>query len=212
MKLDEAVQIISSFKDNNLKLKLGELKDEIVGKSGNEIPQQNEVFEAALIIKKLSSQIDEIVHASGIVNCLPKILVKNEYVENLSLASGAEGEGIDLVTNYRIAEFKFSQWQNGAANGMRKRQVFADCVNLMLHSTSKNKELYVIGAETIKKYFQSRRASWRKVLSKSGGLDKKLEKYLSENEIDGEFLNDIYSISNVEIFEIKNFLNKPEQY
>jgi hypothetical protein len=207
MKLDEAVQIISDFEGNNLRLRLGDIKNEIVGKSGNEILQRNEVFEAALIIKKLSSQIDEIVHASGIINCLPKILLENEYVESLSLASGAEGEGIDLVTNYRIAEFKFSQWQSDAANGMRKRQVFADCVNLYLHPTSKKKELYVIGAETIKKYFQSNRASWRKVLSKSGGLDKKLAEYLSEKRIYGEFLNDIYSISNVEIFEIKNFLN-----
>lgn len=206
MKLDEAVQIISDFKGNNLRLRLGEIKNEIVGKSGTEILQRNEVFEAALIIKKLSSQIDEIVHASGIINCLPKILLKNEYVESLSLASGAEGEGIDLVTNFRIAEFKFSQWQSDAANGMRKRQVFADCVNLFLHPTNKKKELYVIGAETIKKYFQSNRASWRKVLSKSGGLDKRLAEYLSDKRINGEFLNDIYSISNVEIFEIKNFL------
>lgn len=207
MKLDEAVQIISDFKGNNLRLRLGEIKNEIVGKSGTEILQRNEVFEAALIIKKLSSQIDEIVHASGIINCLPKILLKNEYVESLSLASGAEGEGIDLVTNFRIAEFKFSQWQSDAANGMRKRQVFADCVNLFLHPTNKKKELYVIGAETIKKYFQSNRASWSKVLSKSGGLDKRLAEYLSDKRINGEFLNDIYSISNVEIFEIKNFLN-----
>lgn len=147
------------------------------------------------------------MHASGIINCLPKILLKNEYVESLSLASGAEGEGIDLVTNFRIAEFKFSQWQSDAANGMRKRQVFADCVNLFLHPTNKKKELYVIGAETIKKYFQSNRASWSKVLSKSGGLDKRLAEYLSDKRINGEFLNDIYSISNVEIFEIKNFLN-----
>lgn len=58
MKLDEAVQIISDFKGNNLRLRLGEIKNEIVGKSGTEILQRNEVFEAALIIKKLSSQID----------------------------------------------------------------------------------------------------------------------------------------------------------
>lgn len=207
MKLDEAVQVISEFKGNNLRLKLGEIKNEIVGRTATEISQRAELFEAALTIKKLSSQIDEIVHASGIINCLPQILLKGEYVESLSLASGAEGQGIDLVTNYRIAEFKFSQWQSNSANGMRKRQVFADYVNLFVHPTTKRKELYVIGADTIRKYFQGKRASWRNVLSKSGGLDKKLEEYLSNNRIEAKFLNDIYSVSKVKIFEVTNFLN-----
>src|SRR5205085_11454138 len=106
-------------------------------------------YEAALIVKKVSAQIDEMVHATGIINCLPKILEPNETIEDLSLAAGSEGEGFDLITNKRIAEFKFARWQDTAANGMRKRQVFADLVNLYLFETKKKKELYVFGADRI---------------------------------------------------------------
>lgn len=207
MEIEKAIKIVSEFKGNNLRTKLGEIKKDLIGKIKTEISADKELFEAALVVKKMSSQIDEIVHATGIINCLPNLLEENEVIESLSLASGAEGEGIDLVTNLRIAEFKFSQWQSDAANGTRKRQVFADCVNLFLFESLKKKELYVIGAETIQKFFQSKRASWRKVLSKSGGLDKRLEEYLMEHRIEGENLNDIFSISQVKVFEIKEFLN-----
>ncbi|WP_452225818.1 hypothetical protein [Lacinutrix cladophorae] len=207
MEIEKAIKIISEFKGNNLRHRLSELKNNLIINSEKNIDFEKEVYEAALIVKNISSQIDEIVHATGIINCLPKILLKNEIIEDLSLASGADGQGIDLVTNLRVAEFKFSQWQVNAANGMRKRQVFADCVNLFLLNTHKKKELYVIGAETIEKFFQSKRAKWRNVLSKSGGLDNRLDQYLISNNISGEFLNDIYSISGIEIFEINNILN-----
>ena len=52
------------------------------------------------------------VHSTGIIKLLPKILDKNEKILGLSLAAGADGDGIDLVTSKRIAEFKFSKWQN----------------------------------------------------------------------------------------------------
>jgi hypothetical protein len=45
-----------------------------------------------------------------------KVLDSDEIIESLSLASGADGEGIDLATN-KIAEFKFSKWQIEKANG-----------------------------------------------------------------------------------------------
>ncbi len=204
MAAKNAINIILEFKGSNLKLKLNKLKSSIV--KGQPYPDLSDIYNSALEIKKLSAQIDEIVHATGIIQCLPKILKKGEKVTDLSLASGADGEGIDLVTNMRIAEFKFARWQEGKGNGMRKRQVFADLVNLYLHPTTNSKELYVFNAKQIKKFFGSNKAKWKNVLSKSGGLDNTLEQHLSSKKIRGQFLNDVYSISNVTIYDLDDIL------
>lgn len=207
MKTEQALKYIAEFKGSNLKAKLVDIKHDWIGKTRSEISEQKKLYEAALIVKKVSSQIDEMVHAIGIINCLPKILEPNETIEDLSLAAGSDGEGFDLVTNKRIAEFKFARWQGTAANGMRKRQVFADLVNLYLFETKKKKELYVFGADRIRKYFQSDRASWIRVLSKSGGLDNKLSEHLKKQLIEGEYLNNVFSISQFTIIDIDKILN-----
>lgn len=204
MKTDISMDMIQRFKGNNLKQKFLELKNIIL--HDQKIPDLTEIYHSALEVKKLSAQIDEIVHATGIIQCLSKILEKDEEVIDLSLASSSEGEGIDLVTNKRIAEFKFARWQLSNANGMRKRQVFADLVNLYLHPTTKSKELYVFNAEMIKIYFSSIRAKWKNVLSRSGGLDRKLEEHLNERGIYGKYLNDVYSISNVQVFDVDDII------
>jgi len=191
MRTEEALKHIAEFKGNNLKGKLNDLKSGLLGKTKKDIRQITDLYEAALEVKKISSQIDEIVHATGIINCLPFILAEKEKIESLSLAAGAEGEGFDLVTNLRVAEFKFSRWQAKAANGMRKRQVFVDFVNLLLFETTKKKELYVFNTEKIIAFLQSKRATWKNVLSKSGGLDNKLEEFLKTNNIKGENLIDM---------------------
>lgn len=207
MKVEKAIKTVLEFKGNSLRQHLGELKHNLVGKNKSEIISQKKVYEAALVVKKISAQINEIVHATGIINCLPQILESDEVIESLSLAAGAEGEGIDLITNLRIAEFKFSEWQDAAANGARKRHVFADCVNLLLKQTDRKKELYVVGADTIRTYFFSKRAKWRNALSKSGGLDKKLESYLNQKAISAESVYDIFKISGVTLFDVDDFLN-----
>lgn len=207
MKIDQALKLVAEFKGANLKTRLTGIKHDLVGKKKSEISEQRYLYEAALIVKKVSAQIDEMVHATGIINCLPKILDLNETIEDLSLAAGSEGEGFDLVTNKRIAEFKFARWQNTAANGMRKRQVFSDLVNLYLFPTLKKKELYVFDADRIEKYFQSKRSSWKSVLSKSGGLEKKLEEHLIKQGIAGETLNHVFSISQVSIIDLDQILN-----
>ena len=179
MKSQEALQIVSEFKGSNLKQKLNDIKRSLIGKGKTDITELNEVYEAALEVKRLSAQIDEVVHSTGIIKCLPLILSDDEQIIDLSLAAGADGEGIDLVTSKRIAEFKFSRWQDAEANGMRKRQVFSDLVNLYLNPSQLKKELYVFGAVKIISFFQSEKALWENVLSKSGGLDKKLEIHLT---------------------------------
>ena len=80
--------------------------------------QQNGITDAllsaALLMKWHSRQIDEIVHAAGILLALPHILEQGECVQSVSLAAGNTGRGFDLCTNRRIAEFTFINWQGGA--------------------------------------------------------------------------------------------------
>ncbi|WP_139252001.1 hypothetical protein [Maribacter aquivivus] len=210
MKTDRALGIVLDFKGDSLKGKLSKIKSETIGKSKSEIVASEDLFDAALVVKKASAQINEIVHAVGIINSLPKILSENEIVTNLSLAAGAEGDGFDLETDKRVAEFKFSKWQDGGAkNGMRKRHVFADFVNLTILKTDKKKELYAVSAESILKYL-SGRASWERVLSKSGGVQYKLADYLREiNRTEIKTLREVFEISNVQVIDIEEVLKKP---
>ena len=208
MNTEKALKIVLDFKSDSLINKLNQLKSETIGKTKKELTDNIPLYNAALLVKKASSQINEIVHAVGILNSLPRILEENEIITDLSLASGASGEGIDLVTDKRVAEFKFATWQEGGSkNGMRKRQVFADYINLTILETNKKKELYVVSSESIKKYFQGK-SKWKKVLSKSGGLDMKYAEFLKQKGIkETEYIRDIYSRSEIEIFDIEQILN-----
>ena len=206
MELEEALLHFSEFKKGNLKLQLKEIKDQLIGKTKSEVKGHPSLYEAALFIKKSSSQIDEVVHASGILKCLPLILNENEIIKDLSLAAGADGEGIDLITDQRIAEFKFSRWQQKGSNGSRKWQVFADLVNLLIKTDQRKKELYVLDAEKIKKYFLSEKASWQNVLSKSGGLKEKLAIFLKERNLEGLTLKDIFEIETISIIDIDKII------
>jgi len=72
-----------------------------------------EVLGAAALVKRLASQINVVVHALGILLCLPRILRPGEAIDYVSLGAGNTGRAFDLETNQRIAEFKFIRWQGG---------------------------------------------------------------------------------------------------
>ena len=90
MKIEKAIKIVSDFKGESLRTHLGSLKHDLIGKSRYNVKLQTEVYEAALIVKKVSAQINEIVHATGIINCLPNILTEKYIIKDLSLSAGAE--------------------------------------------------------------------------------------------------------------------------
>ena len=211
MKNQRAIELIFDFKGSSLKDRFAEIKSKTIGKTKYQIPIRNELFNAALTIKKASAQINEIVHAVGILNALDKILDSDEKVEDLSLAARSEGDGFDLVTDRRLAEFKFSRWQVGSVkNDMRKRHSFADFAKLTISRTEKKKELYVVSANQVTKYFNGG-AKWRKVLSKSGGIQDELGKYLSDKSRgDIKTLREVFEISTVQIFDLDDILNITE--
>ncbi len=91
---------------------------------------------------------------------------------------------------------------------MRKRHIFADFAKLTILNTDKKKEIYALSAEKIINYFNGK-ASWEKVLSKSGNIQFELKAYLNEiKKPELKTLKDILSVSTVEIIDLENVLNK----
>jgi hypothetical protein len=115
------------------------------------------LLSAALWMKWNSRQINEIVHATGVLLALPRILEPDECIESVSLAAGNTGRSFDLCTNLRIAEFTFIHWQGGS-EVIRQNKIFKDFFFLAEHETPKRKELYTIGIDHPRKFFESGRA------------------------------------------------------
>lgn len=127
-----------------------------------------DTLDAALLIKRMSGQINVLVHAIGILNALPYILEPGEIVESLSLGAGNTGRSHDLETDQRIAEFKFIDWRGGAES-IRQNGVFADLFNLANNPTHKRRVLYLVGTAIPIKFLENRRAL-ASVMSKDVGL------------------------------------------
>ena len=70
-----------------------------------------DVYSNALEAKKIFSQLNTIIHATGILLYSSRILQKGEIIESMSLGAGNTNKDFDLVTNIRIAEFKFIEWK-----------------------------------------------------------------------------------------------------
>lgn len=118
---------------------------------------KSEVLGAAGLVKQLAGQINVVIHALGILLCLPHILRPGEIIEYVSLGAGNTGRSFDLETNQRIAEFKFIHWQGGPES-IRQNSLFKDFYLMAEHDTTKEKYLYVLGTEHAEKFFNGRRA------------------------------------------------------
>ena len=97
------------------------------------------------------------MHAAGILVSLPYILESSEIVESLSLGAGNTGRNHDLVTNRRIAEFKFIDW-HPARNTIRQNVLLADVFSLASAETDKRRIVYVLGTEHAMKFLRAGRA------------------------------------------------------
>jgi hypothetical protein len=116
-----------------------------------------EVLGAAGLIKQLAGQINVVIHALGILLCLPHILRLGEVIDYVSLGAGNTGRAFDLETNLRVAEFKFIRWQGGPES-IRQNSLFKDFYEMAEHETTKEKYLYVLGTEHGEKFFNGGRA------------------------------------------------------
>jgi hypothetical protein len=123
--------------------------------ANNEIDEA--VLKGALEIKDLAGQIHVVIHAVGMLVVLPHILERDERIESVSLGAGNTGREHDLVTDRRIAEFKFIQWRGGAES-IRQNSLFIDLFNLASAKTSKRRYMYVVGREHPDRFLANRRA------------------------------------------------------
>lgn len=68
-------------------------------------------------------KVNVVIHALGILLCLPHILEADGTVQYVSLGAGNTGRQFDLETDRRVAEFKFIQWQGGPES-IRQNSLF----------------------------------------------------------------------------------------
>lgn len=162
--LTEASALLESFRGGSLRKAVAKLENNLAGLTKAEARSKlgqlgvsMELLLAALLIKRNAGQINEIVHAIGILLSLPHILEDGEVVEGLSLAAGNTGKQFDLETNRRVAEFTFIRWQGGS-EVMRQNKIFKDFFFLAEAETDKLRELYVVGTAHPSKFLESKRA------------------------------------------------------
>jgi hypothetical protein len=180
MDINEAINIVKAFKKESVKEVLLELQKTDITNSTYDFEN---IFTSAKIIKEASAQIDEIVHASGIMLELSVWLNENEDVKYLSLGAGNHKEHFDLETNHRIAEFKFGKWNENSANGIRRRGYFSNYITLLTADNGLNKYFVIEDKNAFLKFLNGT-ASWRNVLSKNPSVFKKLEKFLVNNKME----------------------------
>ena len=118
---------------------------------------ESSILKSALRIKKITGQINIIIHAWGILISLPHILKKDEKIISLSLGAGNTGKDFDLETDQRVAEFKFIEWQGGP-EAMRKKSLFKDFFYLVERGDDKKRYLYLLNTEIPLTFFHSRTA------------------------------------------------------
>ena len=183
MSIDLALKALAGFRGASLAKRLALFEYNVVGRGTADVQLlcrehsiDTDFMSSAATVKAATSQIDVIIHAAGILCCLPHLLSPGEVVEEVSLGAGNTGKLFDLTTSHRIAEFKFIHWQGGSET-IRQNSLFKDFFSLAECSTNKSKHLYVLGTTFPLKFFRGGRAL-HSVLSKQPDILKIMqEKY-----------------------------------
>jgi hypothetical protein len=175
MSLEQAVAGFQQFCGEDLTATLARIESSIRGVSAERLDDALSSFGAsegtlanAGQLKRLVGQLNVVVHALGILLCLPRILEPEETVEYVSLGAGNTGRLFDLETDRRVAEFKFIRWQGGSET-IRQNSLFKDFYLLAEHDTRKKRYLYVLGTHHPVKFLNGGRAL-ESVLSKNVSL------------------------------------------
>ena len=185
MHLRNAVRRLEQFQKGAITSRLGSLEMAFRGLAGSKCAPtcaiqevDLELLESLLLIKKVAGQINVAVHAVGLLLALPALLKHHERIESLSLGAGNTGRKFDLVTSYRIAEFKFIRWRGGAES-IRQNALFKDFYNLAESNTRKAKFLYVLGLKHPLTFLNGRR-SITSVFSRNNSLLQDFERRYGE--------------------------------
>lgn len=162
--ITEAIHLLHAFRGADLTQTIYQIEQSVKGVSAEKYSAilstsgaKAEVLGSAGLVKRLAGQINVVIHALGILLCLPHILQPGERIEYVSLGAGNTGRAFDLETNLRIAEFKFIHWQGGPES-IRQNALFKDFFGMAEHESPKQKYLYVLGTEHAEKFLKGGRA------------------------------------------------------
>jgi hypothetical protein len=160
----EAIHLLQMFRGADLTQTIYQIEKSLKGISTESYSTvlttsgaKAEVLCAAGLLKQLAGQINVVIHALGILLCLPHILQPGEVIDYVSLGAGNTGRAFDLETNLRVAEFKFIRWQGGPES-VRQNSLFKDFYEMAEDETRKEKYLYVLGTEHGERFFNGGRA------------------------------------------------------
>jgi hypothetical protein len=160
----EAIRLLQTFRGTDLTQKTYQIEKSLRGVSVDGYSAvlatsgaKEEVLGAAGLIKQPAGQINVVIHAVGILLCLPYVLRTGEVIDYVSLGAGSAGRAFDLETSLRIAEFKFIHWQGGSES-IRQNSLFKDFYEMVEHETHKEKDLYVLGTVHAENFLNGRRA------------------------------------------------------
>lgn len=147
MNLAEIVHLLACFTGPDLAETLRRIEGAVRGVTAGQsnaflesVGAKREALAAAAEMKQSTGQINQTIHALGILLCLPHLLEAGEEVEYVSLGAGNIGRQFDLETNLRVAEFKFIHWRGGS-EAIRQNSIFKDFLLLAEHPTQKRKHL-----------------------------------------------------------------------
>jgi hypothetical protein len=151
--IDDALRQIERFRGPSLAQTVANIETRLAGTSKKDVVAVNSsihldktLITSAAQVKRASAQIDVVIHTVGILYSLPHILEDGEIVESLSLGAGNAGSDFDLVTNRRIAEFKFIYWQGGS-EAVRKKTFFQDYFKLIRDQSQRAKYFYLLNTD-----------------------------------------------------------------
>lgn len=141
MPLDQSVIAFQAFCGTDLTSTLSRIESRLQGMTADELPAtlnavggSHSTLAGAGELKRILGQLNVVIHALGMLLCLPNILEPTEIIESVSLGAGNTGRAFDLETDRRVAEFKFINWQGGAES-IRQNGVFKDFYLLAEHNT-----------------------------------------------------------------------------
>lgn len=207
-------KLISYYSNENLTNMVLDLQKQLKNKNIKSINSiidkehvNGDILNAALEVKEVMGQINVIVHTLGIINALPYILEDGEIVDSVSLGADNATSEFDLITNKRIAEFKFITWRGN--DSMRLKTTFADFYELAEFETNKEKYLYLIETSYFLKFLNGRR-SFSSILNRNVVLSQHFtKKYKDRYNYVNEYYNDNKSKVNlVSLIEIAPSLFK----
>lgn len=116
MAFQDAIHRVTQFKGESLSETIASIEAKLPGKNAGGVRLVNgssgiehDLLLNVAAVKRASVQIDVVIHAVGILYTLPYLLQDGEVVTSVHLGAGNAAGDFHLVTNQRLAQFKFAK-------------------------------------------------------------------------------------------------------